>query len=391
MRKITGTDKIFISLLRAGICGGKADEFKADDETLKEVFERAKSYALAHIVGEALFRHGILKTGETADLFRAAVKYFLQNYQKQCYETGRICELFEKEGIPYILLKGSVIREFYPEPWLRASCDIDILIKEEDLQRAENSFLNVLGYKNAVKGAHDWSFKTVNGVLVELHFTLMEEEGSTALNSHSWSRDCLYRVWQSAIKAEGKEYEYKMSDELFYFYHIAHMAKHFENGGCGIKPFLDLWILRNKLEFDKEKRDALLQKEGLKKFEECVCRLSDVWFADGKADETTAMVEKFIFDGGVGGSKENYVTLQQSKTGGKFSYFIKRVFLPYDFLKFQYPVLQKHKWLLPLLWCVRWFKRIFVSRRLPNMIQEFNYNRDKTRETGDNILKRVGL
>ena len=39
-----------------------------------------------------------------------------------------------------------------------------------------------------------------------------------------------------------------MLDELFYFYHIAHMVKHFENGGCGIRPVV-LSLLKENFEF----------------------------------------------------------------------------------------------------------------------------------------------
>lgn len=29
-----------------------------------------------------------------------------------------------------------------------------------------------------------------------------------------------------------------MKEEMFYFYHIAHLAKHFEVGGCGIRQII---------------------------------------------------------------------------------------------------------------------------------------------------------
>ena len=54
-----------------------------------------------------------------------------------------------------------------------------------------------------------------------------------------------------------------MTDEMFYFYHIAHMAKHFEEGGCGIRPFIDLWTLDNIKDVDHDKRDELLSRGNL--------------------------------------------------------------------------------------------------------------------------------
>ena len=37
------------------------------------------------------------------------------------------------------------------------------------------------------------------------------------------------------------------------------MAKHFENGGCGVRPFIDLWILNHRRPFDRAKRESLLR------------------------------------------------------------------------------------------------------------------------------------
>jgi hypothetical protein len=49
------------------------------------------------------------------------------------HEFERICLVLEKAKIPHIPLKGSVLRKLYKEPWLRTSCDIDILVQEETL------------------------------------------------------------------------------------------------------------------------------------------------------------------------------------------------------------------------------------------------------------------
>ena len=39
-----------------------------------------------------------------------------------------ICSALNRESIAYIPLKGSVIKDLYPESWMRTSCDIDILV-----------------------------------------------------------------------------------------------------------------------------------------------------------------------------------------------------------------------------------------------------------------------
>ena len=66
---------------------------------------------------------------------------------------------------------------------------------------------------------------------MELHFELVETDfKKSALLSDVWNGDEL-------IKAS--DFEYAMTNELFLFFHIYHMAKHLKYGGCGIKPLID--------------------------------------------------------------------------------------------------------------------------------------------------------
>lgn len=59
--------------------------------------------------------------------------------------------------------------------------------------------------------------------------------------------------------------------------------------------------------------------------------------------------------GGVYGSTDNRVALQQKKKGGRIGYVLSRIFIPYAKLKRYYPVLEKHRWLMPLMQIRRWF------------------------------------
>ena len=44
--------------------------------------------------------------------------------------------VFEQQKIFFLPLKGAVIRDFNPEAWMRTRSDIDILIREEDYEKA---------------------------------------------------------------------------------------------------------------------------------------------------------------------------------------------------------------------------------------------------------------
>ena len=69
---------------------------------------------------------------------------FYQSQQRK-YVLNEIVKCFDAAKILNIPLKGSVICDYYPEPWMRSSCDVDILIKNEDSERAI-ACLSKLGY-----------------------------------------------------------------------------------------------------------------------------------------------------------------------------------------------------------------------------------------------------
>jgi hypothetical protein len=206
-----------------------------------------------------------------------------------------------------------------------------------------------LQYIKQEVATHDVSFLSPQGIRVELHFDLIEEErANNAIN-------VLDLVWENVSLSEGFHCRYEMTDELFYFYHIAHMAKHFETGGCGIRSFIDLWILDRIDGACENKRNELLAKADLLQFAGACRKLSRVWFGGEEEDELSTQMQSFILRGGVYGSSDNRVALQQKNKGGRIGYIFSRVFLPYSKLKRYYPVLEKHRWLIPVMQVRRWF------------------------------------
>ncbi|MGN1053578.1 MAG: nucleotidyltransferase family protein [Candidatus Scatosoma sp.] len=324
---------------------------------LSALYRVSKKHDIAHLVGDALIKNGLIENGDIKSQFQNQIVMAVYRYENLNYELGRICELLEESEIPFIPLKGAVIRKFYPEPWMRTSCDIDILVHEEDLERATAMLKEKLGYtyERKEKGSHDMQMYSLSGVHLELHYTLLEEGRLLKADK------ILSNIWNYAEEERKGSFQKRFSDEAFYFYHMAHMAKHFMIGGCGIKPFVDLWILNRskKNKIDKEKRDELLLNGGLFKFAKEVETLSEVWFEGIEHTETTKQMEKYVLQGGVYGTMQNRVVVQQVKSGSKFKYTISRIWLPYDTLKFLYPVLQKQKWLFLFCQVRRWFRLLF--------------------------------
>ena len=293
-------------------------------------------------------------------------------YEKINYELGRLSKVLNEEKIPFIPLKGSVIRQYYPEPWMRTSCDIDVLVHESDLERAVSALTSAAGYKADSKGSHDVGMFSDSGVHLELHYGLIEDKivGSAA--------DILRSAWENASPVSDTS-EYIFGDDLFFFYHTAHMAKHFVNGGCGIRPFIDIWVLNHCVSFDREERDALLAKGGLLVFAKQAEALSEAWFGNGEHTDITRRMQDYLLKGGVYGTTANRVSVQQIRKGGKIRYAFSRIWLPYDVLKFHYPSLEGKRWLLPVFEVRRWFKLIFCGG-FKRSVSELKLNSSTTSE-----------
>ncbi|MBE6597520.1 MAG: hypothetical protein E7641_07620 [Ruminococcaceae bacterium] len=385
-------NSIMIELIRSEVCSRDSAQLSADqltEEALLDLYKLSNSHDMAHIVASALERSGALPKGReiTSKFERQKLTAFFR-YEQINYALEELCDTLEAAEVAFIPLKGSVIRGYYPEGWLRTSCDIDVLIHEEDLDRATSVLVERLGYKFEKRASHDVSLYSDGGVHVELHFDLIEE------NRFPRMVKTLSSVWDHAILAEGASYKHFLSDEMFFYYHIAHTAKHFTGGGCGIRPVLDLWILNHCLSArDTEKRRALLEEGGLLRFADSLERLSEVWFSGFEKDDVSAALEEYILSGGVYGNTENGVAVGKNKKGGRVKYIFSRIFRPYKYLAAQYPILKKHKWLTPVYEVVRWFKVIFEGR-LGRYTRELkattSVSREKLDSTAD-LLSEIGL
>lgn len=381
------TIQILFSLLRSAVCGDAlSDESKAryNAALLPQMASIAKQHDILNLLALGLKNNGLLDEASAKlenEIFKA-----IYRYQQINHACAMVCAALEEAKLPFLPLKGTVLRQYYPEPWMRTSCDMDVLVKEANLEAAM-ACLTEHGFTFDHKDSHDVSFYSPNDAHIELHYTLIEQGLANDAAS------VLQRVWDTATLQEGTGYYYEMPDEMFYFYHIAHMAKHFENGGCGIRPFIDLWILHHQIPFDQEKRQALLERGGLATFAKQAALLSEVWLGSATHTEVTKGIERYILRGGVYGTRENSVAVQQQKRGGKLRYALSRIFLPYRSLKFQYPVLQKHRWLLPFMEVRRWFKLVFGGK-LKSSVHELQCNNQISKEEQAQtaqFLSQIGL
>ena len=382
--------KIFFELVRYEIANTELNKdviALITPDVLPALYTLSKLHDLAHLVGNALEKNGLLpKKSKEEELFLNERNVAFYRLASISYEYERLCSVLEKLQVNYLPLKGSVIRSLYPQGWLRTSADIDVLINQNDIQVVVDEVVNTLNYTYKTTDAYNAIVVSPSGINVELHFDLIAKCDSVPSNK------ILSAVWNNSTKLNNS-YCHIMSGEYFYYYHVAHMARHMFKGGCGVKPFIDLWLINKKYEFNKEKANALLEEGGLIKFENACYTLSKIWLENEEYTKETTMLKNFVIDGGVFGNSQNEVLINQGKKGGRFKYILSRIFMPIEEMQHRYNVLKKHKWLYPIFLVVRCFEVLIKgdSKRIKNELKTSAQITSDKQQNIENLIDYLGL
>ena len=339
-------------------------------EYLSHLFKFAKQHDVVHLVGDALDKNGLLdQDAELKKRFLYERSMAVFRCEQLQYELECITQVFEQAQIAYLPLKGAVLRQYYKEPWMRTSCDIDILVHPEDVEKAVSALETQLQYTRGEESDHDVLLTSESGMSLELHYQLQGVE------ARETEEKVLTDIWLHARKSAGKEWGYELPDAYFYAYHISHIAKHLRGGGCGVRSVLDTWILNHSIEFDKNAREAVLQETRLGKVAKGLENLAEVWFSNQPADELSEILGEYIVRGGLYGSMANVITKWKNEKKNPVSYLFSRLFLPYENMKYKYPKLKKYPVLYPFYTVKRWcqlFQKDKKERALNEMSQIAN-------------------
>lgn len=353
---VSELQKLLIQILAAELNESESDAVWTADLTpdiLPRLYEMAKKQDLAHIVSAFLYRRGLLSESEWLAKFNHEEIMAVYRYERMKYTYSQICEILNEANIPFVPLKGMVIRALYPNAYMRTSCDIDILVRENQLDAATEAFRKEQ-YRIGERSYHDVSMVSPSGMYVELHFTLREY--IPALDS------VLERAWDYATPVEGCRYAFTPAFFLFHIY--AHMNYHFRKGGCGIQSLMDLWMMKSRSDVDVDAAEAaaLLQEAGIDQFAACIDRLVEVCFAHAPSDEFSETLLTYIFNGEKFGTTQTRLAAQKVESKSTVTYAVKRLFLPYRDMAVQFPVLKKVPILLPACWMARLFRLAFPGK-----------------------------
>ena len=280
--------------------------------------------------------------------------------QSQDEQINELLSIFEKEKIDYMLLKGAVVRNYYPNIDMRLMSDADILIRKKQYTKIK-PIMKKLGYTEILESDHEYVF-TKNNFQIELHKRLIP----------SYNKDYYAYFgdgWRLAkLKTEGGS-GYEMSNEDDFIYMFTHYAKHYRDAGIGIKHITDFYVYLKAFSLDWSYIETELEKLQLLEFWKNTKKMIDVWFNDAECDEISAFMTHRIFNGAAYGTYEAHVLSQGVKTSKKTknvrrTTIFKGIFPPYQEMKTIYGYLSKAPFMLPFAWACRWVAIIFNPRRI---------------------------
>ena len=301
-------------------------------------------------------------------------------------EYSLIKDKLNENNIRFLPLKGLIIKNLYPVIDMRSMADMDIFFDAHYAKEVKKIMCD-LGYivKMYNQGNHDVYLKEPF-LNVEMHRMLMAESYSMSMYYKELVNN---NIFSKLIKQQGHEYHF--SNEDYYIFMIAHAAKHFSNGGMGIRNVIDLYIFlkkyQNSLNFSYIREE--LEKLNVLKFNDNFVELSEYWFNNRK-DLNIKLMEDFsdyIIDSGTYGNQNNVIIHQligekeyKSIKMRRFAYIMHRLFPDVKTMKAIFPVLKKCILLLPIMYIIRIFKALCNKKKVKselNSTKKIDENKTK--------------
>lgn len=384
-RRIMDTNQALINFIYAALFDRPVSK-SAIQADLSAILPVAKKNSVASVVYKGIQKSGLSLEEPTRSRYQEEVDKTLFTYLMQSQQADALSEKFEKAQIPFVLLKGSRMRDFYPSAELRTSGDIDILVRADD--KTLRQLMEDAGFCYDGDDGNTLNFTFGSAVKIELHRNLFDDK----LSFQSYFDS----IWDRVQPKTGWNYRFVMTEEDFYVNMIAHFAKHFSRYGCGIRNAIDVAVyLKNAPEdFDRNKAETILRQLGLYDFEQKLLELISSWETDIWSNEVKALTDYILGCGLFGSTKTRTAhTISNSldKQARKKSLML-HFFPDFRTMSNLYPVLKKCPVLLPLCWIARCFRLAFCDRKkVKNTLALHSQIDEQSLSEVNNMLQKMHL
>ena len=373
------TEKQFIDLLSNSI-RNEVCKKKYDNVDWNELMNLSRKHKIEGLIYFALNKSRLLENIDEDKV---------KDLKKEVFFTGvtqisnmskleKVFNEFSKENVPVIVLKGLVVREYYPQPEQRSMSDADIFVKAKDINKSKKILID-LGYTEIdAEASHHIKYIKSGYPMIELHWHVMKRDGFSneldLFEDDIWDRTIEVKVKGAKVLSLGYE------DLALHL--CMHMAAHLAASGFGVRQIADLVLL-------VEKKGHLIdwtlfinkaEEFGFKKFIIIMFKICNILFSMDIPKEMAVykiddeeMFESLIstiFDGGVYGKKDmasnfanqvafNYKGKDSNATIGAIRRYFRFIFPSIETMSDKYSYARKIRILTPIAWIHHLFSGIF--------------------------------
>lgn len=362
MSTMTKTSEHLLYLMACALQGVSAREEVLADADLKQLLIMARKHSVASMVCMALEKTAIFANADEAtkkQWIDAKNKAIRKNMLLDA-ERKTILHELETQGIWYMPLKGSILKDWYPKPGMREMADNDILFDPSGREQVREIFQN-RGYKTVSfrKGNHD-VYEKEPIYNFEMHVSLFDGTYKELTEQYE-------NVKERLLPVDGTAYQFAFTPEDFYVFVLAHAHKHYSHSGTGIRTLADIYVMDRHLGgiMDRDEVEQKLTQLGIAEYEQHSRVLAEKLFSAVRPLAETELTENekemllYYCDATTYGTVDNRVNnrlheLQENseniKLWTKVKYCCVRLFPGREFCKFAYPFVYKHPWTLPFFW-----------------------------------------
>ena len=372
-------NKVYYDMIYLLSCGANnriPEQDYIKDLDMEHLFRLSRVHSLEALIGTTLKNAGVVLPKEWNECILKAIRKIMLFDA----ERAKLFSFMEQNAIWYLPLKGIVLKDYYPAIGMRQMSDNDILF-DADFGDKVQKYMESQGYKSLSVGVgtHD-VYEKEPVYNFELHRSLY-----TTMDWNNW--EAYYRdIKKKLIRNSDTSYGYHFTDEDFYVYIVVHAYKHYVRSGTGLRTLLDFYMYlkekEQKLDFSYIEKEC--EHLGIEEFElqsrklcKKVFQKSDLKSLNEFEDLLTVEEKEMLLyylSSGVYGTLERGVRnsmKQFAKSSGKkskFAYLLMRIF-PGTEAFGRYPIICKHKWLLPIGWVLRFFEIVFSKSRRTHAIR----------------------
>jgi hypothetical protein len=311
-----------------------------------------------------------------APFFKKKLFMYKIDYNKIVQVLCEVGGVFEQKGIEYLVLKGVVIAETYPEPFTRSMGDYDILVHSDDFEQAMTS-LQEIGYNTNSKmnTYKDATFFRENDLSIELHHAILNTE------REPYAHEFMKQLWDQPIKIETpKGHIMAPQPKVHFSYVVLHMMKHLKEAGFGLRFLLDFKYFSEYHSINHKEQLVFFERIGYGEFYRSVATLCH-YYLGMKTNQLSCLYDpeatviqilaEYVAEGGSfgNGSERIRIVNQYDKYKDAFrkkkrlSTYRELLFPPVSAIIESYKYLEKYRILLPIAWLQRLVKKVFNNRK----------------------------